>query len=68
MLVRIEQVRDPDAAIRSPVPIPQVGADSPLRRLGVRVIAVIQDHLLHVTEADLSQMGALSRLDCDSRQ
>src|SRR5262245_53053704 len=50
MLVRIEQVRDPDAAIGSPVPIPQVGTDASLRRLGVRVIAVIQNHLLHVTE------------------
>src|SRR5262245_21963529 len=48
MFGRIDQVRNPDSAMATPVSAPQVGTDAALRRLRVRVVAVIQDQLLHI--------------------
>jgi hypothetical protein len=50
MFVRMVQVWDADPAVAPAVSVAQVPADPPLRRPRVGVVAVVQDHLLHVAE------------------
>jgi hypothetical protein len=47
------EVRDANVAVVAAVAPAQVSADPALGRLGVRVIAIVEDHQLHMAEDDL---------------